>query len=114
MTALVLALTAATVGGRVFTIAAAVAIPAADLLGVALWLDRFEPEPRHVLAMAFLWGASVAILMSGVANGIMDAVGGLGWSAVAGAPVVEEVLKAASSSASTVGRGTSSTASSTA
>ncbi len=96
VTAAVLALTAATVGGRVFAIAAAVAIAPLPLyVGVVLWLDRFEPEPRHMLAVAFLWGASVAILVSGTVNGFMDAVAGPGWTAMAGAPVVEEALKAA-------------------
>ncbi len=60
-----------------------------------LWLDRFEPEPRHMLAIAFLWGASVAVVVSGLVNGLMDAAAGQGWSAMASAPVVEEALKAA-------------------
>lgn len=29
-----------------------------------LWLDRWEPEPPRLLVMAFLWGASVAVLFS--------------------------------------------------
>ena len=29
-----------------------------------LWLDRWEPEPRRLLILAFLWGASVAIVVS--------------------------------------------------
>lgn len=29
-----------------------------------LWLDRWEPEPPRLLVMAFLWGASVAVLLS--------------------------------------------------
>jgi RsiW-degrading membrane proteinase PrsW (M82 family) len=94
--AAVLALTAAGVGGRVFAVAAAVAVlPLPLYIGAVLWLDRFEPEPRGMLAVAFLWGASVAVVVSGLVNGVMDAVVGPGWTAIAGAPVVEEALKAA-------------------
>jgi RsiW-degrading membrane proteinase PrsW (M82 family) len=96
VTAAVLALTAAAVGGRVFAVSAAVAVlPLPLYIGVVLWLDRFEPEPRGMLAVAFLWGASVAIVVSGLVNGVMDAVVGQGWTAIAGAPIVEEALKAA-------------------
>ena len=28
-----------------------------------LWLDRWEPEPQRLLGMAFLWGASVAVVL---------------------------------------------------
>ena len=96
VTAAVLALTAAGTGGRVFTVAAVVAmLPLPLYIGVVLWLDRFEPEPRHMLAIAFLWGASVAVVVSGVVNGLMDAVVGQALSAMASAPMVEEALKAA-------------------
>ena len=29
-----------------------------------LWLDRWEPEPPRLLVLAFLWGASVAVVVS--------------------------------------------------
>ena len=29
-----------------------------------LWLDRWEPEPPRLLVFAFLWGASVAVILS--------------------------------------------------
>ena len=29
-----------------------------------LWLDRWEPEPTRLLVLAFLWGASVAVVLS--------------------------------------------------
>ena len=96
VTAAVLALTAAAVGGRAFAVAAVVAIvPLPLYIGVVLWLDRFEPEPRHMLAIAFFWGASVAIVVSAAVNGVIDVVAGPGWTAMAGAPIVEEALKAA-------------------
>ena len=96
VTAVVLALTAAGLGGRLFAVAAVVAmLPLPLYVGVVLWLDRFEPEPRHMLAVAFLWGASVAVVVSGVVNGLMEAAIGPGWTALASAPIVEEALKAA-------------------
>jgi RsiW-degrading membrane proteinase PrsW (M82 family) len=95
-TAVVLALTAAGTDARVFALAAAVAtLPLPLYVGVVLWLDRFEPEPRHMLAIAFLWGASVAVVVSGLVNGLMEAVAGQGWTVMASAPLVEEALKAA-------------------
>jgi RsiW-degrading membrane proteinase PrsW (M82 family) len=95
MTAAVLALTALGLGGGVFVVAAAVALlPLPFYVGVVLWLDRFEPEPRGMLAMAFLWGASVAVVVSGIVNGIMDDTIGEGLTSVVTAPLVEEALKA--------------------
>jgi RsiW-degrading membrane proteinase PrsW (M82 family) len=70
-------------------------LPLPLYIGVVLWLDRFEPEPRGMLAVAFLWGASVAVVVSGLVNGIMEAVAGPGWTAIASAPIAEEGLKAA-------------------
>jgi len=94
LTAIVLALTAAGLGADAFTAAAALAvIPLPFYIGIALWLDRFEPEPRALLAIAFLWGASVAVVVAGVVNGIMDTAVGEWWSSVATAPLIEELLK---------------------
>ena len=94
LTAIVLALTEAGLGAGPFTVAAVVAfIPLPIYIGIALWFDRFEPEPRGMLAMAFLWGASIAIVVSGVLNGMMDAALGEWWSSVASAPLFEELLK---------------------
>ena len=28
-----------------------------------LWLDRWEPEPPRLLVLAFIWGASVAVVV---------------------------------------------------
>jgi RsiW-degrading membrane proteinase PrsW (M82 family) len=95
LTALMLLATAATVGSTAFAIAALVAIlPLPIYIAGALWLDRFEPEPRGMLAMAFLWGASVAVLLSGMVNETMDAAIGEQMSTVVSAPLVEECLKA--------------------
>src|SRR4029450_7471675 len=36
------------------------ALPVGPLVGCYLWLDRYEPEPRRLLASGLLWGAFVA------------------------------------------------------
>ena len=38
-----------------------------------LWLDRWEPEPPRLLILAFLWGASVAVLLSVVLELLVEA-----------------------------------------
>ncbi len=64
-----------------------------------LWLDRWEPEPPRLLIFAFLWGASVAIVVSVVLELLVESVVNSGHSetsfftvAVA-APVIEEAAK---------------------
>lgn len=39
-------------------------IPVPVLLGVYLWLDAYEPEPRRYLAATFVWGAVAAVLIA--------------------------------------------------
>ena len=67
-----------------------------------LWLDRWEPEPPRLLVMAFLWGASVAVLLSVAFGHLFDQIFGGGggdadkpsFATVAiGAPVIEEAAK---------------------
>jgi len=54
------------------------AIPVVPLLLCYLWLDRYEPEPRHLLALGLAWGAfvacAVAVLLEGVGGWVT------GWS----------------------------------
>jgi RsiW-degrading membrane proteinase PrsW (M82 family) len=89
-----LALSAAAMGFNVFAVAALVALlPLPLYLGVALWADRYEPEPKSMLATAFLWGASVAVLSAGLLNSAADALLGSGFSTVVVAPVGEELAK---------------------
>lgn len=45
-------------------------IPLAVIVLVVLWIDRWEPEPRGMLLLAFLWGAGVAGTLSLVFNTI--------------------------------------------
>ncbi|BBY67335.1 protease PrsW [Mycolicibacterium helvum] len=64
-----------------------------------LWLDRWEPEPPRLLILAFLWGASVAVVVSVALEMVVDAAvnsGGADSSPITialGAPVVEEAAK---------------------
>jgi protease PrsW len=50
--------TGATIGFVLTTVAMCMVI------GAYLWLDRWEPEPPRLLVMTFLWGASVAVVLS--------------------------------------------------
>ncbi|WP_099023186.1 PrsW family intramembrane metalloprotease [Mycolicibacterium palauense] len=70
-----------------------------------LWLDRWEPEPPRLLVLAFLWGASVAVLLSVVLELVTesvvnpaaaDAAGGpvaSAFTVAVAAPVIEEAAK---------------------
>jgi protease PrsW len=79
--------------------------PAFLYLFPLIWLDRYDPEPFWLLALAFAWGGLVAVIVSfivntGVGIGVQVAIGGdegaaLGniVGAVISAPVVEEASK---------------------
>jgi RsiW-degrading membrane proteinase PrsW (M82 family) len=80
----------------------AIASTAATLLGFVpllivgptmLWLDRVEPEPRSSLVHAFLWGATVAVLVSGFVNTGVILLTSEEVAAVVSAPLVEEAMK---------------------
>jgi len=64
-----------------------------------LWLDRWEPEPPRLLVLAFLWGATVAIIVSVALEAYIESTinpgkGEAGFVTVAVvAPVVEEAAK---------------------
>ena len=64
-----------------------------------LWLDRWEPEPPRLLLMAFLWGASVAVVLSIVLEALIDSAlssntDDSNFATIAiGAPLVEEAAK---------------------
>ena len=68
-----------------------------------LWLDRWEPEPPRLLVLAFLWGASVAVIVASILQLFVEAVINPGetetvspWSIVIGAPLTEEAAKGCS------------------
>lgn len=69
-------------------------IPLAIVLPVLSWLDRVEPEPWSARIHALLWGAGVAIVVSGIVNSIVGAVFGEVAAMVVSAPLVEEGAKA--------------------
>ncbi len=65
-----------------------------------LWLDRWEPEPPRLLILAFLWGASVAVVISTILQLTLEAAINPGQpetvspiSIVLGAPLTEEAAK---------------------
>lgn len=78
-------------------------VPVPFYVAFALWVDRFEPEPTWLLALAFVWGAAIAVFFSLIFNslneGILTAVAGAAsastLTAVLSAPFVEELTKGA-------------------
>ncbi len=71
------------------------ALPVGPLVACYLWLDRYEPEPKIFLALAFGWGAIVATGGALVVQLISGAVTGGGevFSAAVVAPITEEAGK---------------------
>jgi RsiW-degrading membrane proteinase PrsW (M82 family) len=62
---------------------------------LALWLDRYDPEPTRLLLKAFAWGAIVAVSFSLVVNEWVAFITGSDLArSVAAAPFGEEVSKA--------------------
>lgn len=60
-----------------------------------LYLDRWEPEPPHLLISAFFWGGGVSLLLVLIASPVLALFGGDGlfFTAVISAPLVEESAK---------------------
>jgi len=77
-------------------------LPVPVVLAAFRWVDRYEPEPRALLAFAFFWGATVAALVSAALNtattmviaGTSTPEDGMAATAVLVAPWVEEGAKA--------------------
>jgi len=95
---ILLLVTAADPGGTALGFALSTAAMALVLL-CYLWLDRWEPEPPRLLIMAFLWGASVAVLLSVVFEHMIEQTFGGGGdkpsfvTVAVAAPVIEEAAK---------------------
>jgi RsiW-degrading membrane proteinase PrsW (M82 family) len=65
-----------------------------------IWLDRWEPEPPRLLVLAFLWGASVAVVLASIVEIFAESVLHPGatdatspFSVAVGAPLAEEAAK---------------------
>ena len=71
------------------------ALAMAVVLACYFWLDRWEPEPSRLLLLAFLWGASVAVVLSLVLELASSEVLGSGAVLTLVAPAVEEAAKGA-------------------
>lgn len=71
------------------------ALSMALVLACYFWLDRWEPEPSRLLLLAFLWGASVAVVVSLVLELASSEVLGHGVVLVLIGPAVEEAAKGA-------------------
>jgi len=72
-------------------------VPVGPLVACYLWLDRYEPEPRRLLAAGLLWGGfvatAVAIILQGVGGLFVGVSDDTGLAVVA--PVTEEATKGA-------------------
>jgi RsiW-degrading membrane proteinase PrsW (M82 family) len=102
--ALSLLLVLAIVGPAGFVVGIALALlPLPVYVLLALWIDRYEPEPRRLLATAFVWGAGAATLIALIVNSVGIAIVGSEFGSEVGeiyggsvsAPIVEEGAKAA-------------------
>lgn len=76
-------------------------IPAIIYLVPLIWLDRYDPEPLWLLALAFAWGALVAVVVSFIINTALGVAASVIYSPEAGeavgsvlsAPIFEEGSK---------------------
>jgi len=93
LTLLVLALSGAP--GIVLLATGLAALPVGPVVATYLWLDRYEPEPKRLLACGLLWGAFVATMAAIVIGGVGGYLGGFSEnvSLAVVAPVTEEASK---------------------
>lgn len=68
-------------------------VPVVFVAPVLVWLDRVEPEPRPARWHAFLWGATVSILVAGTVNTLVGLTISETAAIVMSAPVIEETMK---------------------
>ncbi|WP_028642918.1 PrsW family intramembrane metalloprotease [Nocardioides sp. URHA0020] len=71
------------------------AVPVGPVIACYLWLDRYEPEPRTLLAAGLLWGCFVATAAAILLQGLGGLVAGFTDRQTLGvvAPVTEEACK---------------------
>ena len=72
-------------------------VPVGPLVACYLWLDRYEPEPRRLLAAGLLWGGFVATAVAIILEGIGGLFVGISndTSLAIVAPITEEATKGA-------------------
>lgn len=70
------------------------AVPLLIVLPVMRWLDRVEPEPQAALLHAFLWGATISVVVAATINSVVGMTAGKIPSMVISAPIIEEAMKA--------------------
>ena len=83
-------------GGPIVVVAACFAlVPVGPVVAAYLWLDRYEPEPKVLLALGLAWGACVATFMALVAQEVGTIILSLSdqAGAVIVAPLTEEFAK---------------------
>ena len=68
-------------------------VPLVFVVPVLVWADRLEPEPRNARVHAFLWGATISILVAGTVNGVVLTAIGESVAVVGSAPFIEEIMK---------------------
>ncbi len=68
-------------------------VPAVFYILPLIWLDRYDPEPPWLLALAFAWGALVSVIASFIINTLLGAFLGDVFGAVISAPIFEEGSK---------------------
>lgn len=68
-------------------------VPAMFYVMPLMFIDRYDPEPLWLLAMAFAWGALVSVLFSALTNDFVGALFGQTASGVISAPIFEEGSK---------------------
>lgn len=79
-------------------------LPVFPVAAALLWLDRFEDEPPTLLAFAFAWGATAAVVISLFFSiGSMIVIAGAGGSDVLGAVVVAPIVEEAAKGLAVVG-----------
>ena len=69
-------------------------LPVPLYAALALWIDRFEHEPRYLLFACFLWGATVSVFVAMLINSTVQIAAGEFTMLVISAPITEEILKA--------------------
>jgi RsiW-degrading membrane proteinase PrsW (M82 family) len=81
--------------GTLFLATVLAAVPVGPLVACYLWLDRYEPEPRGLLAAGLLWGCFVAtaaaLVLQGVGGFVLTFTDRTSLQVVA--PITEEACK---------------------